>query len=537
MNRITSFIRRLSVEHWIVIGSALLAVAATIYSYLNGHIIAYGDAESHLNISKRVIHSLTPGLAQLGGIWLPLPHIMLVPFVASDFLWRTGLAGSIVSGVAFVISTLYIYKFVLLLTRHKLAAVFAAALFAANPNILYMQSTPMTELVLIAFFALSGYYFVAYLFDPKRISNIVFAAFFGFCASLSRYDGWGLVLMEAAVLALYHVPWKRLREGWSRLEGRLVLFSTMAFFGIFLWLTWGFLILGDPLYFTHSEFSAKSQQNSWQARGELPSYRDIGSALTYYSTTSTVTTGSIVTVIALAGFVLFAIDGRMRHRPLILLILAVPFIFNVATLFLGQSVIFIPNLTPDTFEWNLFNVRYGLMMMPCAAIAGGYLFYRLSLFGYRRAFQVGLAVLAFAQVGIFALGKAPVITLEDGTYGLSSLIAKNQDAERWFINNYDHGKLLADDFSRAISIVHSPIEMKDVIYIGNKPYWEESLKEPEKYARWIIIQEHDPIWKNVWEDADTRARLFAYFQRVYTSSEVMIFRRTEDANENTLGKI
>jgi len=527
ISKILTFGRSLSVERWILSVASILAIVSTAIAYANGYIIAYGDAESHLNIAKRVIDSLTPGLAQLGGIWLPLPHILLVPFVWSDFLWRSGLAGSIVSGIAFVISTLYIYRFTHLITGHRMASVFAAFLFAANPNILYMQATPMTELVLIAFFVMSSYYFVAYLLDSTRIFNLVFAAFFGFCASLSRYDGWGLVLMEAAVLILYLLPWGSLKRKWSTLEGRLILFSTLAFFGIFLWLTWGFLILGDPLYFTHSEFSAKSQQNSWHVRGELPSYHDLPSSLLYYSTTSSVTTGSVVTALAVIGLLLFATDRRIKYRFHVLLVLAVPFIFNVSTLYLGQSVIFIPNLTPDSFEWKLFNVRYGLMMMPCAAVAAGYLFYRLSLLGYRRAFQAALVLLAVVQAGLFVTGRAPVITLDDGRIGLSSLISKNRDAEQWFKANYDHGKLLADDFSRAISIVHTPIDMKDVIYIGNKPYWEESLREPEKYARWIIMQENDPIWKSVWEDPDIQARLFAYFAKVYTSSEVLIFKRIE----------
>src|SRR5882724_2671810 len=77
---------------WIAVLATLFAVAATAHSYLNDSIVAYGDAESHLNIAKRVVSSLTPGMAQLGGIWLPLPHILLVPFVYFDVLWRTGLA-------------------------------------------------------------------------------------------------------------------------------------------------------------------------------------------------------------------------------------------------------------------------------------------------------------------------------------------------------------------------------------------------------------------------------------------------------------
>ena len=95
-------------ESWVLLLAFLAAALATLWSYSKDYIIAYGDAESHLNIAKRVVDSLTPGFAQLGGIWLPLPHIFLIPFVYFDWLWRTGLAGSIVSGIAFIISAIYI---------------------------------------------------------------------------------------------------------------------------------------------------------------------------------------------------------------------------------------------------------------------------------------------------------------------------------------------------------------------------------------------------------------------------------------------
>ncbi|MEY4731921.1 MAG: hypothetical protein RL681_867, partial [Candidatus Parcubacteria bacterium] len=161
---------------------ALLSAAfATGYLYIRGEIVAYGDAESHLNIAKRVVDSLTPGAAQLGGIWLPLPHLLLMPFVYFDTLWRTGLAGSLVSGTAYVVTAIFIYRLIFLLTEHRLAAVAGTFVFLWNPNMLYLQGTPMTELPLIVFFTLSSYYLVRFL-RGEQIVHLVGAAFFGFCA-------------------------------------------------------------------------------------------------------------------------------------------------------------------------------------------------------------------------------------------------------------------------------------------------------------------------------------------------------------------
>src|SRR5258706_14655537 len=101
--------KRLTFQDLILLGLIALSVVTTYIMYEKNLILLYGDSESHLNIAKRVTSSITPGLAQLGGIWLPLPHVMMLPFTLFDPLWRSGLAGSIVSGASYVISGFYIY--------------------------------------------------------------------------------------------------------------------------------------------------------------------------------------------------------------------------------------------------------------------------------------------------------------------------------------------------------------------------------------------------------------------------------------------
>ena len=315
---------------------------------------------------------------------------------------------------------------------------------------------------------------------------------------------------------------KSLRERWGLAEGRLILFGSLAFFGIFLWLSWGFLILGDPLYFTHSQFSANSQQMSWLARGELPAYHNIFIALLYYIATSMETSGVLLAITAITGIFFFTSEIQIRHKKSILLVLFVPLFFNVLTLFLGQSVIFLPGITPISFEWTLFNVRYGSMMMPAIALFVGYLFYRKGLFG-----RVVILAIILLQTFLFFVGFSQVLALNDGVSGLSSATAKMPDAQYWIASHYDYGKVLTDDYARTISIIRTPIPMKDVIYIGNKPYWEDSLVEPQKYARWIIMQKNDSVWTNVYDRPEVNARLFKYFNKVYTSQDILIFRRID----------
>src|SRR6202034_3831361 len=97
----------------------LLAWLATCVSFLaflfyfqRGDVLLYGDAVAHLNIARRVFDSKTPGLLQLGTVWLPLPHLLMIPFLISDEMWRRGVGGSIPSMVAYVLGVIGMFRLV-----------------------------------------------------------------------------------------------------------------------------------------------------------------------------------------------------------------------------------------------------------------------------------------------------------------------------------------------------------------------------------------------------------------------------------------
>src|ERR1700680_2428094 len=108
----------------------------------HGDLMLYGDAVAHLNIARRVFDSRTPGLLQLGTVWLPLPHLLMVPFLWSDWMWQTGIGASIPSMIAYVLGTVGIFRLVRVgLSFYseaggasRVAAWFAAGIYAANPN-------------------------------------------------------------------------------------------------------------------------------------------------------------------------------------------------------------------------------------------------------------------------------------------------------------------------------------------------------------------------------------------------------------------
>ena len=82
------------VQRWLIALAGVLSIAAFAYFYGRDTILAYSDAVSHLEIARRVIDSRTPGLLQLGTVWLPLPHVLMIPFLVSMRMWRTGAGGS-----------------------------------------------------------------------------------------------------------------------------------------------------------------------------------------------------------------------------------------------------------------------------------------------------------------------------------------------------------------------------------------------------------------------------------------------------------
>src|ERR1700704_6137423 len=70
-----------------------VSVIAFLFYFQRSEVLLYGDAIAHINIARRVFDSKTPGLLQLGTVWLPLPHLLMVPFLLSKEMWQRGGGG------------------------------------------------------------------------------------------------------------------------------------------------------------------------------------------------------------------------------------------------------------------------------------------------------------------------------------------------------------------------------------------------------------------------------------------------------------
>src|ERR1043166_1305629 len=90
--------------------AACISVASFLSYFQFGEILLYGDAVAHINIARKVFDSRTPGPLQLGTVWLPLPHLLMLPFLVRRWLWQTGIGGSLPSLAAYIFGVVGIFR-------------------------------------------------------------------------------------------------------------------------------------------------------------------------------------------------------------------------------------------------------------------------------------------------------------------------------------------------------------------------------------------------------------------------------------------
>jgi hypothetical protein len=453
-----------------------LSVMSFLVYFENGLGLAYNDARSHLNIGRRVVEGLKPGLAQLGSVWLPLPHILMVPTVWNDFMWHTGLAGALQSMGAFVVTGILIVLYLKKIKVGFLGSLAGLLVFVTNINILYMQSTAMTELLLLATM-LGGVYELFIWYTNDDIRNLIKSSLWIMLSTLIRYEGWFL-LAFTSVLVLFQVFRKK---GYKASEAMFLFFCSLAGFGVMLWLLWNLLIFKDPFYFAFGPYSAHAQQSQLNEAGVLATKGNLFLSLKFYFYALAYNTGAFTLLTGLAGFIVFWLDRKIKiDVKVVSLALLAPFMFNVLALYQGHSVLFIQGLSGDTW----FNVRYGLMMMPAVAIFIGYLVHKA---GAMRYAIIGLLIFVTA----FAFINEDAVTLDDARVGASQ---KNvSEVSGWLQKNTKNkdGFILIAAASHDAVIFSSRLPMSKFIHEGTGAYWKSATKTPDRWARWIVMRTHD----------------------------------------------
>ena len=347
-------------------GSALIGGLTLAWVYAHGWTNLYGDGQAHLAIARKLV-DVPPGTTwwerymQLGSPWLPLPHVLAAPLALSDTLWRTGLAGSLISCLAFVAAATVVFQLTAALTRSLPAALVAWLAFALNPSLLYIQTTPLTEPLFLATWLGSAW--LMHDWTPRgRRDRLVLAALCTLGALLTRYEGW--ILLPAGTL---WVLWSSPRRGWARLAD-VGLWTGIVGAGVGYWLWHNWAIYGRPLEFLEGTYSARGYFA--RHRDELsylsfvvgqPLYAGLVLAVTVVICATPATT--LLGLLGLAGQAVTAFRARWLDMPTLAVLgwLWLPPLFTGYSLYSGNIQIY-----------PLFlNNRYGLVALPALAVGIG----------------------------------------------------------------------------------------------------------------------------------------------------------------------
>ena len=520
-NSVIAKIRNIIKENIVYVLIVILwatSVVTFLVFYNNGLGLAYNDARSHLNIGRRVVEGLKPGLAQLGSFWLPLPHILMIPTIWSELMWHSGLSGAFISMISFVGTGLLIYKFLEKLKVGLAGRLTGIFVFAANLNILYLQSTAMTELLLIATMTAAVYELMLWHKCKKR-NRLSKASFWTMLASLVRYDGWLLLVLGAILVMLQAFK----KYGIKAVEGLFFFFITFSAFGIFLWFIWNLLIFGDPLDFAFGPDSARTQQLQLEQAGNLATKGNILLTLQIYLLAMIYNTGAFTTFLGFGGMAALFMSKEIKAGIRIsCLLLLTPFIFNIIALFLGHSVLFVQGLSGNTW----FNIRYGVMMVPTIAIFTGYL---TNKFKPLRSVIIGLLLF----VTFFSFANSDAVSIDDAKVGssqknvteVSSWLSKNTAKEKGFI--------LISAASHDAIIFSSGLPMKKYIHEGTGKYWTNAVTAPDRWARWIVMRTNDSS-DSTFKQVNESGQLFKYnLMQNYPFADVYQLKDEYSANLNT----
>jgi len=502
---------------------AQIAAGISILSFLvylqRGDLLLYGDAVAHINIARRVFDSKTPGLLQLGTVWLPLPHLLMVPFLFSNALWRSGVGGSIPSMIAYVLSVAGIFR----LVRGALACGsepdaaarfsgwLAAGIYAANPNLIYLQSTAMTEPLYLALFIWAVVYFTEFAQlananeeNAKRNASSPLIKCGGCLvgACFTRYDGWFLAV--TICIAAFWV-WRTSKPSGGRVSGlgKFVLLSAAA---PILWLAYNAVVYRNPLEFANGPYSARAIEQK-SATPESPSHpgaSNLPVAFSFFlkSAELNVATADVVqklwvALLLLGSVMTLVFDPRLW--PLLLLLVPLP--FYMLSISYGGVPIFLQVWWPHSY----YNVRYGLELLP--------------------AFSVFVALTANFAMGLLSRGPAKpasgvaVLLLVTGSYVSVWHEGPACFREAW-VNSRDRIALeteLAQNLEKLPrdstllmylgdhvgALQTAGIPLSHVINEGNhRPWkkssdpdglWERALANPRQYADFIVASNGDAV--------------------------------------------
>jgi hypothetical protein len=449
------------------------AIAALFY-YRLGLTLSHYDARGHLVVARRIADSITPGWQQIGAVWLPLPHLLNAIPVQIDAFYRTGASAVAISVVSFAVAAAAIAWIITSLTGSCAAALAGAAVFALNPNVLYLQATPMTEPLLLALTTLAVAMLIAWVnagpdwgwksAATTRAVGVVLAL-----ACLTRYEAWPVTY--AALAAAAWTLWRR-GEPLVRACRRVADIGLYPTAAIIAFAIFSRVVVGR--WFVSSDFFVPENK----AQG-LPF---VAAAEIVWGTTQL--SGQILVGLAVAGAVALLIAGCFVRRRSDWLI---------AVSLCGTAAV------PWTafLDGHPFRIRYMVPLIAFEAVAAGALAGLAAPLARRdrdplRYAGVAAAVVLVA-VAAFTLNpldaKAPMVVEAQWDRPNAPVRQLVTDC---LTARYDGTSIMTSMGSLGHYMQetsHDGFNVRDFLHEGNGDIWLAALEEPRPYAGWLLIEE------------------------------------------------
>jgi len=528
-----------------------MATAIYMYGADKYSLLYYGDAGSHLVAARKLFDwKENPGWAQMGTVWLPLPHFLLMFPSLLDDLFFTGFAGLVISLPSLALTSVLIYGLlarVLLRIpgvddrKASIAAIVGALLYGLNPNFLYLGITAMTETPFMLFLVGSVYFLLRWYeelesgkkYPPVRF--LLISALFAIAATLCRYEGWLIplflicVALIATLIPLFRRGSVDTRFDWLRnmpihamakTVTLILLTCVISFSGIAFWLVYNEITYGDPLEFANAQYySAASQALNRPVREIL--YLQPTNVLQVYGITALMTFGPVLLVASLLGYIdHLRVRANRGVRRLVLLVSAVPPLFTLVTLLIGIG---------EMSYW--FNSRFVILLAPLICLLVGIYLVRLPSAVVKRRLVLTATVFAIFTYYFAILPFGAVVTLADAVGGFRH--GQTPDA----VATGEKVSRLYDGSGYIMTVTGSAQEQRIMMSAGigfarydsiiESSTWKASFSRPWDHGIELIIISKDPD-----SDGESvvkywithRADLHSYYTQVHDSEFYEIWK-------------
>ena len=491
-----------------VCGLAALAVGAVgaVHYWRAGLTLAHYDARAHLVVARRIFDSLTPGWQQVGAVWLPLPHLLNALPVQIDALYRDGASGLAISMLSMALAAWALARLIHGATGSLTGALVGTALLMLDPDVLYLQSTPMTEPLLFATTFLAVTLIAEWCAwrlkaDATRGSTKA-AGWACVAAVLTRYEAWPIIFTAIGLAFVVLV-----RRGYA------VPAALRAVRGLALWPLWAiaaFLVnskVAVGSWFVSSGFF--TPDNPALGRPWL-AWSEIWNGLVGL-------TGSFLPWAAAVSSLALVASLFRRNK-------AIPTEDESGRLLLMLALVACAALPWTAYlKGHPVRIRYDVPLVAAAAalVGAGVSLLPRRLRPVAGAIALGLAVW---QAPPFQ-AKAPVLVesereaqLQQGRSAVTAYLRAHWDGQPIMMSmgslaHYMHD-LSFDGFAIA-----------DFLHEGNGEIWIHAVRHPFPYVEWIAIEEYAEGGDALHWQALHDANFLKGFARVAAGGNVSLYRR------------